>query len=83
MRCFNFHPPKNNYERNYIPPWNYNIANLNLGPFQQQSLNSRSWTIQHSNPGFRQSPGRGKPVGYWSLPHHIFPLITASPPCLK
>ena len=65
-RCFNFHPPINNNEKNYIPPWNYN-SYPNLGSLQQESVNSGPWTTQHAS-GFRRSPARGKPVGYWSLP---------------
>ena len=78
-RCFNIHPPKNNYVKNYIPPWNYNVANPNLGSSQQESIDSRPWTYQH-NPGFRRSPGRGKPAGYWSLPPSHIPLNNSFSP---
>ena len=64
-RCFNIHPKAQNVGKNYIHPWSYNHVSPN--PFQQTSFNSRS-QINMYNPGYRQSPVRGKRVGYWSLP---------------
>ena len=66
-RCYNIHPKGHNVEKNYIPPWSHDVVNPNLGPYQQPIFNSRSRDNLY-NPGYRQSPERGRQSGYWSLP---------------